>query len=161
MTIKNEIKMTFEETKEEQRKILSDAKQKIYDALNEDGRFSLDKTSYGDVNTVRKYDMRLYKWIPVMINNKVCWVTLFYNNVDPGTENSHTDFGRIGFCKPLKPDEEKPFGNTGVDKKSWASPTSFGSFTPKNKKWLTVDDVLDKDFDMKALADSLVAYADK
>ena len=154
--------MTFEETKVEQLKILSAAKKKIYDALEKDERFSLaNSTRTGNGINSNTNDMSLYRWIPVMTDNKGCWVTWFYNYVDSKTGNSHTDFGRIGFCQPLKPNIKNPFTNTGVDKNSWASPTGFGSFSPKNKKWLTVDDVLDDDFDMKAFDDTLAVYAAK
>lgn len=154
--------ITFEETKKEQLKLLAKAKKKIMSALSENKLLTLPGNRCGFGQNKDNSDMRLYNWLPVKTENgRVFWMTLFYNYGDPSTGNFHTDFGHIGFCKPRKINADKWYSNTGIDVNSWHSPTEFGDFSPVNKKWLTVDDILCDSFDMKELTDAFIRYTEQ
>ncbi|MBR1724920.1 MAG: WYL domain-containing protein [Ruminococcus sp.] len=152
--------ITFEKTKTEQLKLIEKVKKKIITAFAKHEDLTLpDNKTCGFGRNLSRCDMSLYRWLPVKTKDgKVFWITLFYNYGDPSTGNFHTDFGHIGFCKPKKVDDEKWYHNSGIDVESWHSPTEFGDFSPINKKWLTVDDILCDSFDMKTLTEAFIKY---
>ena len=55
------------------------------------------RTSHGNSRT---NDYRCYQWITVRVaENDVRWITLVFNDQDPATGNTHSQFGRIQFWR--------------------------------------------------------------
>ena len=59
------------------------------------------RTSHGNS---RVNDYRCYQWITVRVaEDDVRWITLVYNDQDPATGDTHTQFGRIQFWRCAGP----------------------------------------------------------
>lgn len=53
-------------------------------------------------------DFRCYHWIGIRIDDRIYWITLFYNDINEANGNPRTQFGKIQFWKNVNPWNSKP-----------------------------------------------------
>ncbi|MBE6913812.1 MAG: hypothetical protein E7472_02615 [Ruminococcaceae bacterium] len=98
--------LKFNQIRSDMRTCLSAARQVLYQKLDEHFKDNPNSLVKGNGRachgiTTKMNDRAEYYWISVMIEDKKYWLTLFYNEVDTGTGNIHTQFGRIQFWRDV------------------------------------------------------------
>lgn len=107
-----------------------------------------------------KNDYRNYVWLSFKCkpNDEVCWLTMFYNDVDTKSGNYHTQIGRIQFVKGIK-NHNGRYGPHFYDAKdskrilklcaeeNCAEPkkSNLSGYEPINGAFYTIDDILRSD----------------
>lgn len=84
--------------------VLMDTQVEIYENLERKINTNIVKLSekYGRRGRkTEQNDFSAYFWIPVFLNDKEYWITLFYNDINEESGNPRTQFGKIQFWKNI------------------------------------------------------------
>ena len=144
------------------------AKKAIEQKLTEKGVTVFPDKGYG---RFIKNDRSNYIWLVAEYSEKTFWISMFYNDFDTDTDtgNFHTQIGRLRFSKPAS---DKGCGSSNVVKDGMLDiartiadhkdPMELVKNYTKddclNRKWVTVDDILQNDNACEAIAEAFIRY---